>query len=227
MPLLSVIIPVYNESKTIRGILEKINSLAIDKEIIVIDDSSTDDTAKILREIRHENLKVIHHSSNRGKGAAFLTGLSQAEGEFVIIQDADLEYDPNDYRNLIKEIKSGGIDIVFGKRFQKGYKGLFMHRMGNKTLTALLNFLFRAHIADYATCYKLARKNTFIELNLGAKGFDMDVEIVCKALKQNKRISEIPVSYNPRTYKEGKKIRWRDGLWAIFYMFKYRFIKNR
>ena len=189
-----------------------------------MDDGSTDDTAKILREVKYNNLKVIHHSSNRGKGAAFLTGLSQAEGEFVIIQDADLEYDPNDYRRLIEGIKSSGVDIVFGKRFQKGYKGLFMHRLGNKTLTALLNLLFKSHIADYATCFKLARKNTFIELNLAAKGFDMDVEIVCKALKQNKSICEIPVSYSPRTYKEGKKIRWRDGLWAMFYMFKYRFL---
>lgn len=225
MPLLSVIIPVYNESKTIKRILEKINSESTDKEIIVVDDSSTDDTARILREVKYNNLKVIHHTSNRGKGAAFLTGLSQVEGEFVIIQDADLEYDPNDYCRLLEEIKATNADIIFGKRFQKGYKGLFMHRLGNKTLTALLNLLFKSHIADYATCFKLARKNTFIELNLSAKGFDIDVEIVCRALKQNKRICEIPVSYNPRTYKEGKKIRWRDGLWAMFYMFKYRFQK--
>lgn len=222
MKILSVIVPVYNEAKTIGKIIEKINSVEIDKEIIVVDDSSTDESNRILREAKYDNLKVVHHTSRRGKGAAFLTGLSQAEGEFIVIQDADLEYDPRDYIKLLQEIRSGSCDIVFGKRFQKGYKGLVMHQLGNKALSMLLNFLFSSHISDYATCYKLARRETFKELGLEANGFDMDVEIVCKALKKKMRISEVPVYYNPRTYREGKKIRWRDGLWAMFYMFKYR-----
>lgn len=223
MPLLSVIVPVYNEAKTIRQILEKINSIDIDKEIIVVDDGSSDGTDKILRDIRFNNLKVIYHSSNRGKGAAFLTGLSNAVGEFVIIQDADLEYEPKDYLRLMEVAKDDNVDLVLGSRFMKGHQGLFVHRLGNRFLTGLLNLLFNCRLSDYATCYKLARRSIFDNLSLKATGFDIEVEIVCNALKTRKRILEVPISYLPRTYREGKKIRWLDGLWAIFYIFKYRF----
>lgn len=225
MPQLSVIIPVYNEAKTIRQILEKINSLDIDKEIIVINDGSSDGTDKILRDIQYHNLKVIHHANNRGKGAAFLTGLSYARGDFVIIQDADLEYDPDDYLKLLNIAQEGKAEIVLGARFSEGHQGLFMHRLGNRFLSKLMNILFNNRINDYATCYKLAKRQILNDLNLRAIGFDIDVEIICSAFKKKKRIAEIPISYYPRTYKEGKKIRWKDGLWAIFYMFKYRFIK--
>jgi len=224
MPQLSIIVPVYNEVKTIRQILEKINSVDIDKEMIVVDDGSYDGTDKILREINYNNLKIIHHSSNRGKGAAFLTGLSNAGGEFIIIQDADLEYEPNDYMRLIAAIKNDGVDMVLGARFQEGHHGLFMHRLGNRFLTSLLNLLFKSHLNDYLTCYKLARKGTWDILNLKALRFDIDAEIVCKALKKKLCILEIPIAYYPRTYKAGKKIRWLDGLWAIFCLFKYRFL---
>lgn len=223
MPLLSVIIPVYNEANTIRQILEKINAVAIDKEIIVVDDGSCDGTGSILREVKFDNLKLIHHACNRGKGAAFLTGLANASGEFVIIQDADLEYDPTDYPKLIEELKKDDTAMVLGSRFMQGHRGLFVHRLGNRFLTGLLNLLFRSHFNDFATCYKLARKGTFDSLGLKAIGFDIDVEIICNALKRKKRILEIPVSYFPRTYREGKKIRWHDALWYMFYMFKYRF----
>jgi glycosyltransferase involved in cell wall biosynthesis len=222
MSLLSVIIPVYNEAATIKDILEKISRLDIDKEIVVVDDGSSDGTDKILRELQIPNLKIIHHTSNRGKGAAFLTGLANCQGEFVIIQDADLEYEPADYLKLIEAIRSGSADLVLGSRFSAGRQGLLVHRLGNKFLTALLNFLFRSAIKDYATCYKLAARSTFLGLGLKATGFDIDVEIICNALKKKLRIQEIPVSYFPRTYQQGKKIRWLDGLWAIFYMFKYR-----
>ena len=222
MPQLSIIVPVYNEARTIRQILEKINSVDIDKEIIVVDDGSSDGTDKILRDINYSNLKIIHHSSNRGKGAAFLTGLANAIGEFVIIQDADLEYEPNDYLRLITAIKEEKRDLVLGARFQEGHHGLFMHRLGNRFLTSLLNLLFKSHLNDYLTCYKLARKSTWDTLNLKALRFDIDAEIVCKVLKKKLRILEIPIAYYPRTYKAGKKIRWRDGLWAIFCLFKYR-----
>lgn len=223
MPLLSVIVPVYNEAETIRRILEKIDSINIDKEIIVVDDGSFDETGRILRDTRLSNLKIIYHSSNRGKGAAFLTGLANATGEFVIIQDADLEYDPNDYLKLMQSMNNNNADIILGARFKRGYHGLFMHRLGNRFLTATLNFLFDCRLNDYATCYKLARRDTLDALGLEATGFDIDVEIICNALKKRKRILEIPIHYSPRTYDAGKKIRWKDGLWALFCMFKYRF----
>lgn len=224
MPLLSVIVPVYNEVKTIRKILEKINQVNVDKEIIVIDDDSCDGTEKILERIQYNynGLKIIHHTKNRGKGAAFLTGLSHADGEFIIIQDADLEYDPNDYLKLISTIKKNNADIILGARFKKGYHGLFIHRLGNRLLTTILNLLFNSQLNDYATCYKLARKSTFEALNLTATGFDIDVEIICNVLKKNLRILESSVFYYPRSYREGKKIRLKDAIWAIFYMFKYR-----
>jgi glycosyltransferase involved in cell wall biosynthesis len=194
----------------------------MDKEIIAVDDGSTDNTHKVLNEIKYPELQVIHHANNRGKGQAVLTGLSHAQGEFVIIQDADLEYDPADYFKLIQQIKQTNADIVLGARFTQGHSGLHVHRLGNRFLTGLLNFLFGSNLNDYATCYKIARKEVFSSLSLKATGFDFDVEMICKALKKKLKISEVAVQYFPRTYKEGKKIRWHDGLWAIFYLIKYR-----
>jgi len=224
MPLLSVIVPVYNEAKTIRQVIDKVMSIPLEKEIVVVDDSSTDGTRKILNELSHDKLKIIHHSSNRGKGAAFLTGLSHSSGEFIIIQDADLEYDPNDYLALLKTMNQENVDMVIGARFFKGYHGLLIHRMGNRFLTFVLNLLFGSRLNDYATCYKLAGKSTFESLNLRATGFDIDVEIVCNALKKKLKIKEEHISYHPRSYSDGKKIRLKDALWAVFYMFKYRIV---
>lgn len=223
MPQLSVIIPVYNEVKTIRQILDKINSVDIDKEIIVVDDGSCDGTDKVLRELKFNNLKVIHHSSNRGKGGAFLTGLAHATGEFVIIQDADLEYDPADYAKLLNAAKEGKADLVLGARFIKGYHGLYFHRLGNGILTTLMNILFNAKLNDCFTCYKLARKDIFLSLGLKAQAFVIEAEIIAKAFKKKLRILEMPVSYHPRDYSQGKKIRWRDGIEAIFSIIRYRF----
>lgn len=223
MPLISVIVPVYNEVKTIRQIIEKIHSVNIDKEIIVVDNNSTDGTHKVLRESHYDNLKIIYHSTNCGKGAAFLTGLDNATGEYVIAQDADLEYDPNDYLLLFESIKDGRADVVLGARFLKGYHGLLIHRAGNRFLTGFLNFLFGCRLNDYATCYKMARRDIFLNLDLASKGFEIDVEIICKTLKKNLRILEVPVSYFPRSYSEGKKIRWFDGLRAMAGIVKYRF----
>lgn len=223
MPLLSVIVPVFNESKTIREILEKIYSVNIDKEIIVIDDGSTDGTDKILRGVNFDNIKVIHHTRNRGKGTAFLTGLSHAQGEFIIIQDADLEYDPNDYFKLLEVIKKNNADLVLGARFMKGYKGLFIHRLGNRFLTGLMNFLFNAKLNDCFTCYKLFRRDTANKIGLNSQGFDLEIEITAKALKNKLRIEETFISYHPRGYNEGKKIRCKDGLKAALSILKYRF----
>ena len=225
MPLLSIIIPIYNEAKTIQQILDKINALDIDKEIIVVDDGSSDGTDKILRNIRCDNLKVIHHTSNRGKGAAVLTGLSYVQGEFVITQDADLEYDPNDYLKLLEARKRSNVDIVLGARFMKGYKGLFVHKMGNRVLTNLVNIFFNRRLNDCFTCYKLTRASVMKSLGLQAKGFDIEIEIIAKASKRRLRIEETFVSYHPRSYAEGKKIRCRDGLYAVLCVLKYG-IKN-
>jgi glycosyltransferase involved in cell wall biosynthesis len=223
MPLLSVIVPVYNETRTIKQILEKINSVDIDKEIIVVDDGSDDGTEKILRDIKYNNLKIIHHSSNRGKGAAVLTGLSHANGEFIVIQDADLEYDPNDYLKLVETIKQDNADIVLGARFKEGYHGLLMHRFGNRLLTGLLNLLFGLGLNDCFTCYKLFRMDTIKMLNLKEQSFTIETEILAKAAKKGLRIVEIPISYHPRAYFEGKKIRCKDGIRAIRSIIKYRF----
>lgn len=224
MPLLSVIVPVYNESKTIMQILEKTSSVPIEKEIIVVDDGSSDGTDKVLRDVRLENLKVIHHSTNRGKGAAFLTGLANATGEFVIIQDADLEYDPNEYLKLMEEIKKEGVDVVLGVRFMQGYRGLLIPRMGNRLLTGLINILFKANLNDYLTCYKLFRRSTLLSLGLHAQSFEIDTEMVVKSLKKKLNVKQVPISYHPRTYAEGKKIRVKDGLEAILSILKYRFM---
>ena len=223
MPLLSVILPVYNEAKTIRQILEKINSVNIDKEVIVVDDGSSDGTDRILNEIQVDNLTIIHHTSNRGKGAAFLTGISHATGEYVIIQDADLEYNPADYLKLIAAIKDGSADIVFGARFTKGYHGLLMPRLGNRFLAILMNALFHTQLNDCFTCYKLTRREVFNAMRLKSTKFDMDIEVAAKALKNKLKIMEVPISYQPRNYSEGKKIRWADGVQAIFAIIKYRF----
>ncbi len=223
MPLLSVIMPVYNEEKTIKQIIEKINAVSIDKEIIAVDDGSTDGTGKALREVVCPNLKVIHHSSNRGKGAAFLTALSNATGELVIIQDADLEYDPNDYLKLIEEFNKGGVDLILGARFLEGYRGMMIPRMGNRFLTGLLNVLFNTRLNDFLTCYKLLRRQTLNELGLKSSGFSIDTEIVTKILKKKLNIKQVAVSYKPRNYAEGKKIKWYDGVKDIISIIKYRY----
>jgi len=222
MPLLSVIVPAYNEAKSIRQILEKINLVNIDKEIIVVDDGSCDGTDKVVREAKYDNLKVIHHTSNRGKGAAILTGLLHAQGEYAIIQDADLEYDPRDYLKLMAPIKEGIADLVLGARFTKGYRGLMIHRLGNMFLTGLLNVLFKTKLNDCFSCYKLLRLDTINSLGLKAKSFDIEIEIVTKAIRNKLRIQEIPIYYHPRSYSEGKKIRLKDGIWAALYILKVR-----
>lgn len=223
MPLLSVVIPVYNEKETIEKILDKINAVPLDKEIIIVDNFSTDGTREVLKKIEDSfKIKVIYHTQNLGKGTSVRDGIEAAQGEIVIIQDADLEYEPNDYISLIRPLLDNKADIVLGARFIKGQSGLFMHRLGNRFLTAFINCLFNARLNDYATCYKLTKKSTFESLGLKSKNFDIEVEIVCKALKKNLRIAQVPISYYARLYREGKKIRWLDGIQAIISIIKYR-----
>jgi glycosyltransferase involved in cell wall biosynthesis len=227
MPLLTIVVPVYNEVKTIREILSKINSVDIDKEIIVVDNYSTDGTRQVLQDLLKKkeinNIKAIYHSYNKGKGTAVREGIREASGEFVVIQDADLEYDPGEYSKLLSPLLEGQTDIVLGARFTVGHSGLALHRLGNKFLTRLLNALFGVNINDYATCYKMARKSVFLSLDLKSTSFDIEAEIVCKAVKHHLRIKEVPISYYPRSYSEGKKIRWLDGLHAIISILRYRF----
>lgn len=224
MPVLSVIVPVYNERNTIKQVLEKISAVPIDKEIIAVDDGSSDGTDQVLREVRLENIKVIHHSTNRGKGAAFLTGLANATGDFVIAQDADFEYDPNDYLKLVEEIRKDGVDAVFGARFMQGYRGLLVPRLGNKLLTGMVNLLFGLRLNDCMTCYKLFSRSTLLSLGLRSQSFEIETEIVAKSAKKKLAVREVPVSYLPRTYAEGKKIRIKDGLRALLGIIRYRFI---
>lgn len=223
MTLLSVIVPVYNEVSTIRQILEKINSVNIDKEIIVVNDGSTDGTEKILNEIKSANVKIIHHASNRGKGAALLTGLQKSSGEFVIIQDADLEYDPAEYPKLLGEFNGSGVDLVLGARFTKNYFGLLIPRCGNRFLTAMFNLFFNTRFNDFLTCYKMARRQRFLDMGLRSQSFDIEIEIMAKAVRRGFKIKQVPITYTPRSYKEGKKIRWMDGVHVIFSIIHYRF----
>jgi len=221
--MLSVIIPAYNEVRTIEAIINQVNNLSIEKEIIVVNDCSKDQTAAILRSLSLKNLKVIHHVSKRGKGAAVRTGLENAIGEQVIVQDADFEYDPNDYLKLLEAIKNPGVDIVLGARFTQGYHGILLPKVGNRFLTGLMNKLFGVKLNDCFTCYKLMRRESILGLNLQSNSFDIEIEILAKAIKKGMRILEVPVSYNPRTYKEGKKIKVKDGFWAIMRILHFRF----
>lgn len=223
MPLLSVIIPVYNEEKTVEKIVGIIDAIDIDKEIIIVNDASTDKTQEILEKLKLPDLKIFSHRANRGKGAAFKTGLLNATGEIVIIQDADLEYDPHDYPRLLSPIINGYADLVLGVRFSKGYKGLLMHRLGNLFLTGLHNFLYGSKLSDVYTCYKAARRGIYNSLALEADGFSLEQEIVSKALRRKLRIQEIPIAYHPRSYSQGKKIRYYDAFKIIVRMIRSRF----
>ncbi|HPL82910.1 MAG TPA: glycosyltransferase family 2 protein [Candidatus Omnitrophota bacterium] len=224
MPTLSVIVPVYNEVGNISGVIKNIDLLPLDKEIIVVNDSSSDGTDRILNGLHYPNLKIIHHSSNRGKGAAVITGLAQATGEYVIVQDADFEYDPKDYFKLIDAMKKECGDLILGARFTEGYHGMKIPRIGNRFLTNLMNILFGVKLNDCFTCYKLMRRRDLLALSLGSKSFDIEIEILAKAIKKRMRIAEIPVYYKPRDYSQGKKIKVKDGIWAVLMIFKFRLI---
>jgi glycosyltransferase involved in cell wall biosynthesis len=224
-PLLSVIMPCYNESATLLGILEKVWAVDIDKEIIAVDDHSSDNTLELLRAeaARNPRLMVISHPQNRGKGAAVRSGLAHARGQITIIQDADLEYDPNDYYELVRPIADGRVDVVFGSRFSGRHTGMyFWNAIGNKGLTFLTNFLFNCWISDMETCYKVMRTEIIRGLNLESNDFRLEPEITAKVLRRGHRIYEVPVSYLGRTYEEGKKMKPSQGFYAILALFKYR-----
>ncbi|MDD5031561.1 MAG: glycosyltransferase family 2 protein [Patescibacteria group bacterium] len=219
---LSVIIPVYNEINTIAEIIERVGKVPVEKEIIVVDDGSTDGTDKKIDGL--PGIKTLKHESNLGKGAAIRTGLALASGELVIIQDADLEYDPDDYLKLMAPIKEGLADAVYGSRNLGNNKpGTMTYKWGGIFLSHLANFLYGLKITDEATCYKLFKTDILKSLNLKCRRFEFCPEVTAKLAKRGYKIKEIPISYSPRSFSEGKKIKWTDGLSAIFTLIKLRF----
>lgn len=224
--LLSVIMPCYNEAPTLRAILAKVRAVAIEKEIIVVDDHSHDDTYQILcaEAAADPSLIIVRHPSNRGKGAAVRSGLARASGEIILVQDADLEYDPQDYYELVQPIADGRVNVVFGSRFLGRHTGMyFWNALGNKGLTFLTNFLFNCWISDMETCYKVMRTDIMRDLRLESSDFRLEPEIAAKVLKRGHRVYEVPVSYLGRTYEEGKKMKPSQGFYAILALLRYRF----
>ncbi len=225
---LSVVIPVYNEKETIRDIVKDVAAVNIEKEIILVDDCSTDGTRDIIRGMANDTLRIVLHERNMGKGAALRTGFSHATGDIVIIQDADLEYDPIEYPKLIKPIVDGKADVVYGSRFLTGdYRRVlfFWHMVGNKFLTLLSNMLTNLNLTDMETCYKVFRREVLQKITIEENRFGFEPEITAKVAKLDVRIYEIGISYSGRTYKEGKKIGWKDGFSAIRCILKYNLLR--
>jgi len=223
-PKLSVVIPVYNEKKSLLEIIQRVQSVPIEKEIILVDDFSTDGTRDLLHELERQEFKVLYHEKNKGKGAALRTGFQQATGEFVIVQDADLEYDPNDYPKLLQPILDGEADVVYGSRFSGHRSNMTsLHTLGNLFLTWITNLFYRTCITDMETCYKLFRRETIQGIRIECNRFNFEPEVTAKLLKRGLRIVEVPISYSGRSFSEGKKITWRDGLSAVWTLIKYRF----
>jgi glycosyltransferase involved in cell wall biosynthesis len=224
-PKLSVVMPVYNELATIEQIVQAVREVAIPKEIVIVDDGSTDGTRDVLQRLTGEcdEIRVVLQAVNGGKGSAIRTGINEAAGDIIIIQDADLEYDPADYHALIAPIVAGNADVVFGSRFLGTHRCfMFTHWLGNKALTMLANVLFNTILTDMETCYKVFRSDFIKQIPLRSSGFDIEPEITAKVMKRGARLYEVPISYAGRGYDEGKKIRWTDGLWAILALIRYR-----
>ena len=222
---LSVVIPVYNEKNTIKDLIRKVDSVISDKEIIIVDDYSTDGTREILKSLEDNNrYRIFFHDKNMGKGAALRTGFKYVSGDIVIIQDADLEYDPREYEKLITPIIEGNADVVFGSRFLAGPHRvlLFWHYLGNKILTTLSNIFTNLNLTDMETCYKVFKKEVLNGINLKSNRFGFEPEFTVKIAKRKYRIYEVPISYFGRDYSEGKKITWKDGIIAIWCIIRYK-----
>jgi glycosyltransferase involved in cell wall biosynthesis len=226
MMKLSVIIPVYNEETTIQEILKQVRAVGLAYEIIIVDDGSTDRTRELLKaEETQPGTSVIYHDRNQGKGAAVRTGFDRATGEILLIQDADLEYDPRDYPVLLRPIEEGRVKVVYGSRFLGPRKAmLFWHMLGNKALTLLTNILYNTILSDMETCYKVFKADAIKGIPLRSRRFEFEPEITAKVLKRGHRIFEVPISYYGREYNEGKKITWREGPKAVWTLIKYRFV---
>jgi len=233
--------PVYNEKQFIKEILSSVQNINIEKEIIIVDDFSTDGTREFLKELikakssnstklnkskqqlRTDNIKVFFHDRNYGKGAALRKGFKETTGDIVIVQDADLEYNPEDYYQLLKPIEEGKADVVYGSRFLGGpHRVLFFwHYVGNRFLTFLFNMFANLCLTDMETCYKVFRKEVLDSIKIEQDRFGFEPEITAKVAKEGWRIYEVPISYYGRTYEEGKKINWKDGIKAVWYILRY------
>jgi len=233
---LSIVIPIFNEEKTIIPLLERVVKLVIpgvEKEIIIVDDGSSDSSKFKVQSSKLKGIKILSHKKNMGKGAAVITGIKSAKGEYVVIQDADLEYNPQQIKKLIKPIQDGKAEVVYGTRLSRlpDFKGeqrtpqFFLHYMGNKFLSLVTSVIYLQWITDMETCYKLFPKKATEHFSLKARGFEFEPEITAKLLKLGYKIYEIPIQVTPRGYDEGKKIHAvKDGLRAVWYLLKYRFV---
>ena len=233
MKTLSIIIPCFNEERTIKLILKEVEKvlLPVKKEVIIVDDASKDKTLKILKEFKNKtklDVKILAHKTNRGKGAAIRTGIKEAKGDFIIIQDADLEYDPDEYNLLLNPILKGKADVVYGSRLKGGKPRrvlFFFHTIGNQFLTFLSNMMTNLNLTDMETCYKLFKADIIKKIDLKENRFGFEPEVTAKVAKKKVRIYEVGISYHGRTYAEGKKIGVRDGFRAIYVILKYKFLK--
>ncbi len=225
---LSVIIPVYNERNTIQEILRRVRRVDLgdmERELVVVDDGSTDGTRDILSMEADSTTKIILHETNKGKGAALRTGLANATGDLIIFQDADLEYDPDEYPRLIEPVLKGKAEVVYGSRFTGERRNmLFWHYVGNRLLVLITNILYNTTLSDMETCYKLFTRKSLEGIEIKSNRFDVEPEITAKILKKKIRIYEVPISYTGREIEEGKKISWRDGIPALWALIKYRFV---
>ncbi|MCA8972218.1 MAG: glycosyltransferase family 2 protein [Planctomycetes bacterium] len=226
--LLSVVIPVFNEETTLEAIVERVRTVDLPKEILLVDDGSTDASPEILARLESiDGVRVFRHDRNRGKGAALKTGFAEAKGNVVIIQDADMEYDPHDYPALLRPILEGRADVVYGSRFlvrEYARVHLFSHYLGNRFLTFLSNVFSGLNLTDMETCYKVFRAEVVKDLDLKSRRFNVEPEMTAKVAKKRLRVYEVPVSYAGRDFDEGKKISWRDGFSAMWAIVKYRFV---
>jgi len=232
---LSIIIPVYNEEATVSKIIAKVKKVklpeGLDKEIVVVDDGSSDRSARVLEET--SGIKFFRHSKNKGKGAAIRTGLEKATGGIVLIQDADLEYDPNDYFRLVSPILEGKTKVVYGTRlktlplvfFGKAKTPFVAHYLGNRFLSFVTNILYGGSLTDMETCYKVFKRQVVAKMKLESNRFEIEPEITAKILRAGHKILEVPIKTKPRGYEEGKKITWKDGFGAIWTLLKYKFVE--
>lgn len=230
---LSIVIPVFNEESTIQNLVDAVRAVPIDKEIIIVDDGSADGTAAALHILdrKHDNVQVFRHARNLGKGAALRTGFSHAKEDIIIVQDGDLEYDPREYPRLIQPILDGKADVVYGSRFIGGQSHrvlYFWHSMGNQLLTLLNNVFTNLNLSDMETCYKVFKRDIIQQIELCENGFGFEPEVTAKISKiPNVRIYEVGISYAGRTYEDGKKIGWRDGIHALWCILKYGLLSRR
>lgn len=225
---LSVVMPVYNEKDTVLKTADRVLKVDIVKELIIVDDGSTDGTMELLKKQEFgPKVKKIFHEKNFGKGKAVRTGFKETSGEIVGVQDADLEYDPNEFKDLIEPIRKGFADVVYGSRLWGGKPQrahMFWHLVGNRFLTLVADVLYNTTLTDIETCYKVFKASALKEINIKSDGFSIEPEITAKILKKKMRVYEMPISYYGRTYEEGKKITWRHGFSALWTLLKYRFV---